>query len=198
MKIVGITGNSGAGKTTICKILKEKYSVYVIDADNVAKELSKKGTTYLKAIVDYFGKGIIDSKGELKRKELAKIIYEDNKKRKKLNELTFVYVVDEIKKNINGLNSVELVAIDAPLLFESELNQICDIVIGVIAKQHDKIERICSRDNVNSEIAKKRLNIQKNDTYIKEKSDYIIYNNADIQKLEQEIEKIMLNYIKNK
>ena len=147
---------------------------------------------YLKSIVEYFGNDIIDIKGELKRSKLADIIYNDNEKRNNLNKLTFNFVVKEIKKSINKLQDKELIVIDAPLLFESNLDQICDIVIGVIAKEEDKIQRICNRDNISKEIAKKRLNIQNNNEYIKEKADYIIYNLSSIEKLEEEIEKINL------
>ena len=192
MKIIGITGNSGAGKTTICSILQEKYLAYIIDSDKVAKKLTKKGTMYLNSIVEYFGIGILDNAGELKRKELAKIIYEDAEKRNALNNLTFTYVVKEIKENINKLTDKELIVIDAPLLYESSLDKICDIVIGVIAKEEDKINRICKRDNVEEEIAKKRLAIQLNDDYIKERADYIIINNCNLEELEDEIKKIGL------
>lgn len=192
MKIIGVAGNSGAGKTTVCNILKEKYAAHIIDADEIAKKLSKKGTMYLQSIVEYFGHDIIDNRGELKRKELANLIYENEEKRNGLNELTFNYVVREIKNNINKLKDKELIVIDAPLLFESNLDQVCDLVIGVIAKDESKIERICNRDNIDEDLAKKRLNIQKNNEYIKEKADYIIYNDASIKELEKEIEKIKL------
>lgn len=192
MKIIGITGSSGAGKTTICSILKEKYAAHIIDADEIAKRLSRKGTMYLQAIVGYFGDNIVDANGELKRKELANIIYENEEKRNMLNELTFNYVVQEIKENINKLKDKELIVVDAPLLFESNLDKICDMVIGVIATEEDKIERICNRDKISEQTAKKRLKIQKDDEFIKEKSDYIIYNESSIKKLEEEIEKIGL------
>ena len=192
MKIIGITGTSGAGKTTICTILEEKYDANIIDADKVAKKLTKKGTMYLNSIIEYFGIDILDNAGELKRKELASIIYDDDEKRNVLNSITFTYVVKEIKENINNLKNKELVVIDAPLLYESNLDKICDIVIGVIAKEEEKINRICKRDNISEEIAKKRLNIQLNDNYIKNKSDYIITNNGNMQELEKEIEKIKL------
>lgn len=191
MKIIGITGSSGAGKTTVCGILKQKYGAHIIDADAIAKKLAKKGNMYLEDIVKHFGKDIVDEQGELKRKELADIIYKDNEKRNMLNELTFNHVVNEIKNNIHNVKDKEIIVIDAPLLFESNLDKACDIVVGVIAKEKDKIERICNRDKINKETAKKRLNIQKDDNYIKDKSDYIIYNEGSIEKLEQEIEKIM-------
>lgn len=191
MKIIGVTGSSGAGKTTICTILEKKYLAHVIDADKVAKRLTKKGTMYLNSIVDYFGIGILDSTGELKRKELATIIYEDEEKRSALNNLTFTYVVNEIKENINKLQDRELIVIDAPLLYESNLDKICDLVIGVVAKEEDKIDRICLRDDISEEMAKKRLSIQLNDDYIKNRADYIIVNNGNIEELEDEIKKII-------
>ena len=191
MKIIGVTGSSGAGKTTICTILEKKYLAHIIDADKVAKRLTKKGTMYLNSIVDYFGIGILDSTGELKRKELATIIYEDEEKRSALNNLTFTYVVNEIKENINKLQDKELIVIDAPLLYESNLDKICDLVIGVVAKEEDKIDRICLRDDISEEMAKKRLSIQLNDDYIKNRADYIIINNGNIEELEEEIKKII-------
>lgn len=191
MKIIGVTGSSGAGKTTICTILEKKYLAHIIDADKVAKRLTKKGSMYLNSIVDYFGIGILDSTGELKRKELATIIYEDEEKRSALNNLTFTYVVNEIKENINKLQDKELIVIDAPLLYESNLDKICDLVIGVVAKEEDKIDRICLRDDISEEMAKKRLSIQLNDDYIKNRADYIIVNNGNIEELEEEIKKII-------
>lgn len=190
MKIIGVTGTSGSGKTTICKILEE-YSAYSIDADKVAKRLTKKGTMYLNSIVEYFGIDILDDVGELKRKELANIIYEDDVKREALNNLTFTYVVKEIKENINKIRDKELIVIDAPLLYESNLDKICDMVIGVIAKEEDKINRICKRDNISEEMAKKRLAIQLNDYYLKERVDYVITNNGNLEELEEEIKKIL-------
>lgn len=190
MKIIGITGSSGSGKTTISEILKNKYNAHIIDADEIAKKLSKKGTMYLSAIVKSFGNEIVTKEGELKRKELANLIYEDDEKRNRLNELTFLYVVEEIKANINKLKGKDLIVIDAPLLFEGKLDQVCDFVIGVIANEEDKIRRICERDNIDEEIAKKRLSIQMSNEFIKENADYVIVNDASITDLEAEIRKI--------
>lgn len=193
MKIIGITGRSGAGKTTLCEVFKDKYLAYIIDSDKIAKDLSKKGNQYLNAIVECFGIEILDKKGELKRKKLADIIYKDAKKRRELNNITFIYVVKEIKNIINNIKNKELIVIDAALLFESKLNEICDIVIGVIAEENEKIDRICKRDNVCKEIAQNRLNIQIKDEYLKENADYIVFNNMGITDLEKEIKKILKN-----
>ncbi len=91
MKIIGVTGTSGAGKTTLCEILNRQYGAYIIDADRIAKRLSKKGTMYLNAIVKCFGEDILNQEGELRRKELANLIYQDEEKRSQLNR-TYFYV----------------------------------------------------------------------------------------------------------
>lgn len=190
MKIVGITGSSGAGKTSVCSILKEKYHICVIDADEVARNLSQKGNNYLKAITKCFGKDILDENGELKRKELAKLIYEEEEKRNALNHLTFIYVVQEIKKQIDKLKDEPVVVIDAALLFESDLDKVCDFIIGLVAAKTDKIKRICKRDGISEEMARKRLAIQMPDEEMKKRVDYVIVNDGDTIRLEKEIEKI--------
>ena len=189
MKIIGVTGTSGAGKTTICILLKEKYDACIIDADEIARRLSKKGSIYLQSIVEYFGEEILDDDGELKRSELASLIYENDEKRQGLNRLTFMYVVQEIKNKINELVDKSLIVIDAPLLFESKLDQICDFVIGVTATEEKKIQRICERDHISDEMAKKRLAIQITEDEIQQKADFVIENNGDVEVLKRELEK---------
>ena len=174
MKIIGVTGSSGAGKDTLCEILENKYNAEIVDADKIARELSKKGTMYLQSIVESFGSGIVDRKGELNRKKLASIIYEDDKKREELNKLTFIYVVN------------------APLLFESNLDQVCDFVIAIIAERNVQIERIMKRDNIKADEAEKRLNMQNTDEFYIENADYIIHNKGDIKDIEKQLKDIKI------
>ena len=162
MKIIGITGSSGSGKTTLCAILNKRKNIKIIDADKVSRELVVPGNEYLKAIEDAFGKDILLEDGNLNRKKLANKIYSDDTARKTLNALTFRYVLEEINKRIKEINQdeIEYAIIDAPLLFEANLDQACDKVIVLVADEDLKIERICSRDNIDKETAKKRLKIQ--------------------------------------
>ena len=101
MKVIGVTGSSGAGKTTLSKILNEQADIKVIDADKVVKEMSVPGTEYLNAIKETFGKEVFYEDGSLNRKELARKIYNDNSSRENLNSLTFNYVVKEIISRLN-------------------------------------------------------------------------------------------------
>ena len=100
-----------------------------------------------------------------------------------------MYVVQEIKETIDALKE-DCIVIDAPLLFESKLDQICDFVIGMMAKEEEKIERICKRDGISKEMAKKRLNIQMNEEELKKRADYVIINDGNMETLEEEIKKV--------
>lgn len=194
MKIIGVTGSSGAGKSTICEILEQEYEVKIINADDVAKRLSKKGTRYISEITEKFGNDILDEHGELKRKKLAEIIYQDKKKRESLNQCTFKYIVKEIHRQIEKEKEVPTVIIDAPLLFESELNKICDVVIGIISKEELQIERIVARDNIDYEHAERRIRAQQSNEFYIKNCDEIIDNNNDITNIKRKVKIIAEKY----
>ena len=182
--IIGITGNSGTGKSEISKLLAEKINAKIINADEVVKELSENGNEYYEKIVELFGSSILNN-NKLNKPQMAKIIYNNKEKREELNKLTYKYVVEEIKKRAKNSEYKNLI-IDAPLLFESGLNKICNITIGVIANMDNKIQRICKRDNIDEETALARLKIQQEDKFYIQKSDYIIQNNEKINEINLE------------
>ncbi len=193
MNIIGITGSSGAGKTTLSKILNERKDVKIIDADKVVKEMSVPGCEYLEKIEDTFGQEVILEDGNLNRKLLADKIYNNNEALEKLNKLTFKYVIEEILNRIKELKETEIIIIDAPLLFESGLEKYCNYVIALIADKELKIERICQRDNIDEKVAKSRLNIQHEDSYYTEKADFVINNSRNCN-LKLEIEKLLKKF----
>lgn len=197
MKTIGITGSSGSGKTTLSKILNKRDDVKVIDADKVVRELSVPGTKYLSSIKETFGQEVFLEDGNLNRKRLAQKIYNDNSSREKLNTLTFHYVVNEIIERIKNINdeNIKFAIIDAPLLFESNLDKCCDFVIALVADFELKVRRICKRDNIDEETAKSRLNIQNEDSYYTEKSDFVIHNSENSD-LKAEIDKIFEEIIR--
>lgn len=207
--IIGITGNSGSGKTSISRLLGTVPSGHfaqsgtdlnaeIIDADKVVKEICVPGEDYFEEIVREFGRDILLDSGEINKKKFANVIFTDDKKRNAIDLLTFKYVVEEIKKRAN-LSKSQNVIIDAPLLIESGLNKICDIVISVIADESIKIKRICKRDNIEEKTAKERINAQaKNDFYIKN-SNLVIVNNddCDLEKQVRDIKEIIESKIIN-
>ncbi len=182
--VIGITGNSGTGKTEISKLLAKKIEAEIINADEVAKEMSKKGQEYYTEVIKIFGEDFVEENG-LNRKRIAEIIYKNSEQREALNKLTFTYVVDEIEKRVKNAKSKNII-IDAPLLFESNLDKICKITIAVLANEETKLKRISTRDKIDETIAQARINIQKNDEFYIEKADYIIKNNGQIDEINLE------------
>ena len=177
MKVIGITGSSGSGKSTITKILSEELEAKIINADEVVKQMQEKDSEYYRKIVDLFGANILQEDGSLNRKKIAEIIFRDENKKEKLDKLTFKYVVEEIRQQVEKAKE-EYIIIDAPLLIESGLNKICNIVIAVISKKQEQIKRICKRDNIEESIAKLRLEAQRDNEFYKTNADYIVENNG--------------------
>ena len=190
MKIIGITGNSGSGKSTISKMVQDKCNGIVIDADKIARNMACADSNYLKEIANVFGTDII-SNNKLDRKKMADIIFNDKIQKEKMDEITFKYVVNEIKLRINlAKEQYDCIILDVPLLFESKLNEICDYTIGVIAKEEDKICRICKRDNINREKAIQRINSQPSDEFYINNCDYII-NNSNIEEIRVKVNEML-------
>ena len=144
--------------------------------------MSMPGEVYYNEIIKIFGKEVLLENSEINKSKLAYIIFKSNEKRDILNLLTFKYIVDEIKTRANSSKS-KTVIIDAPLLIESKLDEICDIVISVIADEDIKLKRICIRDNIDENTALNRINAQpKNEFYIKNSNLVIINNNSNLEK----------------
>lgn len=144
------------------------------------------GEEYYNKIVSLFGKDILKEDLEIDRKKLSKIIFFDKDKKEKLDRLTNKYVVPKI---IEEASREEISVIDVPLLFESRLNESCDIVIGVIADKKICIERITKRDGIDKEIAAARIKNQFTEEFFKQKCDYCIFNENE-ESLEYQIKEI--------
>ena len=192
MKIIGITGNSGSGKSTISKLISKNYEAKIIDADKIAKEMTNNNGEYLQAIRQAFGNDVIKN-NELDRKKLADIVFLNRAEKEKLDGLTFEYVVEEIKKELETNQNLDYqyIILDVPLLFESKLDKLCDYTIGVIAPKTEKIKRICKRDKLSKEKALQRLNSQPNDEFFTKNCNTVI-NNENKEETIKMVNEIML------
>lgn len=179
MLIIGITGPTGAGKSSVCEFIKNNYNAEIIDADKVVKELQNdKQSSYYLAIREIFGSDVLDNNDFINRKTLAHIAFADINKKDKLNELTKRYVVSDIKERIQILRQTGLdyIIVDAPTLIENGMQSMFDKIIAVIAKKEDRLKRICKRDDISEEYATLRMQAQKGNEFYTKYADFVITN----------------------
>ncbi|MGN0618920.1 MAG: dephospho-CoA kinase [Ruminiclostridium sp.] len=186
--IVGLTGMSGAGKTTACNAFREA-GFAVIDCDRAAREVVEKGRPALKEIVSAFSPEILNSDGTLNRRMLGNIIFSDSEKRQLLNGIIYPYISYTIISEICGFLSggEKRILVDAPTLFESGTDSLCDLVVSVVADEKLCLSRIMFRDSLTDEQAKNRLSSQYPPDFYREKSAYCVENSGTQEQLREKI-----------
>ena len=180
MKIIGLCGSSGSGKGYV-SMLFTKYGVMSIDTDRVYRETTtKKGSECLMELTTEFGSSILTEDGELYRPKLAEIVFSDKEKLDKLNKITHKHIKKDTLALLDQYKSegVRAVIIDAPVLFESGFDKMCDFTICVTSPIERKIDRIMTRDQITREQALARLNSQKSDSELIKLSTYQIDNSG--------------------
>ena len=196
MIIIGLCGNSGSGKGTVCKSFL-KYGIPSVDADLVYRELTSSDSPLLNELAQKFGNEILNSDGSFNRKALANIVFSDKsgKLLSDLNKITHSRVIAEAEKRMDKFREEgkKAVIFDAPLLFESGFDKKCDILIAVTASKEEKIRRIIQRDGIDYETAEKRLNSQYSEEFLKSNADYVIDNIGDTSDIEFSVKKIINN-----
>lgn len=188
-KIIGLTGNIASGKSVVSTYLIEK-GFMVIDADLVSREVVKKNTEGLSKVILEFGDDVLLSNGELDRKALAKIVFNDKEELNKLNLLLHPLIRKEILNKISK-SEEKMIFIDAALLYETELDKITDEVWFVSSNIENQIKRLMGRDNLTKEEALSRILIQEDQNEKMEKSKYVLENNGSIDDLINQIDVII-------
>ena len=195
MKVIGLTGGTGSGKSIVCTQLK-KRNAYIIDADKIAHDIIKKGQPAYEKIVSYFGEEILDEESNIVRKKLGAIVFSDKEKLDFLNKCTHQYISEKINSFIQTIkkcpNKYQYIILDAPLLIESNLTSICDEIWVVYAKEEDRLKRIMQRDNITYEQAKNRILSQKRWEEYKKYADIIIDNSRDLKFLENQLNTLFM------
>ena len=192
IKIVGITGPSGSGKSLLSKYITEA-GIPCIDADEVYHSMLTPPSKCLDAIAKTFGDRVIASNGSLDRAALSEIVFSEAKNLERLNDTVLPLVIENIKSIISELeaSSHTVVAVDAPTLIESGFHKECDLVVSIIAPIETRAERIRSRDNISDVRVMARLSAQKDDSFYTELSDVAILNDSDEAHLEREAKSLI-------
>lgn len=190
--IIGLTGGIATGKSTVSNILK-KLNIKVIDADKIAHNVLKYGDVR-EQIKDSFGNKVTNEHGEIDRKQLGKIVFEDNEKLRKLESITHPKIFEIIDYKLKKTEA-ELVVLDAPLLFETSLDEKVDETWVVYASKEIQIKRLKKRDNLKKEEALDRINAQIDLNKKVKKADVVIKNEGSLKELENKVKKLIKNRI---
>lgn len=178
--VVGLTGQSGAGKTMVSDVFKrEGFSI--IDCDKVARNVTSDGSECNIALSKFFPT-CFDEKYKLDRKALANIVFNDKQKLKTLDDVIFPFITRDIENIIKEYvnNNQKYILLDAPTLFEAGIDKLCDFIVSCVADENVRTERIKERDNISIEQIQSRFSSQKSEKFFYDSSDYIIKNNGDI------------------
>lgn len=171
--ILGITGGTGCGKTTLLTAIEEAGGL-VLDCDAIYHDLLTRDTGLLTAIGTRFP-GTVEN-GALQRKKLGSIVFADEQALLDLNAITHSAIKAEVLRRLEAKPT--LAAIDAIALFEGGLAQLCDVTVAVTAPEEDRIQRLMLRDSISEDYARKRIAAQHDEDWFRQRCDYILENNS--------------------
>lgn len=191
-KIIGLTGQTGAGKTTVAKLFEEN-GFTIIDADQISRQVTAAGSACLDEIAAEFGNDLILANGELDRRALGDIVFRDPKKLHRLEAITYPRITQAMEHQITvtAREGQKWILLDAPTLYESGANQFCDVVVGVTAPETVRKKRIMARDHLSESSAAARIQAQHDEEYYRSKVDYLIDNSLSQDLLTKQVTEII-------
>lgn len=184
--VIGLTGPTGAGKSSVTAVAEE-LGFKVVDCDILARKAVEKGSAGHGALVIAFGSEILNCDGEINRKKLAEIAFSTPQNTELLNKTLLPHIMMLVREEITG----DRVLLDAPTLFESGADSLCDEVIAVISDQKTRLARIMARDNIDADAALLRINAGKSDEFYIEKTNNIVYNDCELSVFNLKIQKLI-------
>ena len=188
LRVFGLTGGIGSGKSTVAALLREQ-GVPVVDADELAREAVAPGTAGLNEVVAAFGPEVLDASGALDRKRLGALVFADPEARKRLNSITHPIVRRLSQERFAALDrqGVELAAYDVPLLFEVGLDQALRPIVVVSASEATQVARITRRDGLSEADARARIAAQLPLAAKRARADHVIENDGSAAELAQQL-----------
>ena len=192
MSVYGLTGGIGAGKSTVANMFQES-GIPVVLADDVGREVAYKGSDGLAEIIRSFGPEVLDSNGELDRRKLGTLIFNDPDRRRELEAILHPRVRDQSRELFSQLEQAgnQIVVYESALLYETQRHTEMRGVILVTASEEQRIARVRSRDGSEEEAVRQRIKAQMDDEEKRGLADYIIENNGDLQVLRREVDSLI-------
>ncbi|HYK51923.1 MAG TPA: dephospho-CoA kinase [Candidatus Eremiobacteraceae bacterium] len=187
--IVGLTGGIGAGKSAVAKLLAQRGAT-IVDTDVIAREVVEPPSPVLDTIAKEFGPSVIGPSGALDREALGAIVFNDEDRRRRLNEITHPEILKRVLARIGGYPPSAVVVVVVPLLFESGFDRNCNAVIAVTAPEAARVARVMRRDGMSEPDVRARMRVQFAESGYEGKATWILRNDRDEAALEAEVEKL--------
>ena len=193
MLVVGLTGGIVSGKTTVARMFKE-LGAKIIDADIIAREIVQPNKKAWTKIVENFGEEILKENQEINRKKLGSIVFSNQTKLNLLNKITHPVIIENIKLHLSQIrqqatrdNEDVTCIIDAPLLFEAQLEKLMDKTIVVYISEKEQLIRLLKRDGISTEEAYKRIRVQMPLKVKTNLADYVIDNSLSPENTKKQV-----------
>lgn len=195
LPIIGLTGITGSGTSTVAAILAERGG-YVVHADKLAHDAMAKSEPAYAEIVKIFGRGILNDNGSINRRALGEKVFGNKEQLAKLEKIIHPRVIERTRSLIKKISKEEAGAytfavIDAPLLIESNMNTMCDSIWLITAPDQTRIDRIMARDSIDETAAKRRLSSRNSEEVIREFAHIVIENGGSPIGLRSKIETVL-------
>jgi dephospho-CoA kinase len=188
MRVFGLTGNIGSGKSAVAAMLREA-GIPVLDADRISREVTAPGGRAYDAVVHAFGRGIVQQDGTIDRKRLGEIVFVDPASRERLERITHPAIFEGMKEAIAGLERKghRAAVVEATLIHESGRMGFFEAVISVMCDRETAIFRLAARDGMSRSQAEARLRAQMDADRKAGASDYVIDNSGDIESTRRQV-----------
>lgn len=185
MRVIGLTGIMGAGKSTVIDILK-KHQIPVLDCDKMNHQLLKKGEKGYLAITQQFGYDFLAKDETIDMKKMSSFMFENTQQKQQVESLLHPLILSEVKAQIHSLTT-KVVVVEVPLLFEVGWEHVFDEIWVVACDQEILLQRLQQYRNIMEKEAKLRISYQLPQQVKIDKADYVLYNNTDKADLEKQI-----------
>jgi len=180
--IVGLTGGIGSGKSTVAAMLAQHGAV-IIDTDAIAREVVQPPSPVLEAIGACFGPDVMNADGTLNRTALGRLVFRDDAQRQKLNALTHPAILKRVLALVGQQPANAVVVVVVPLLYESNFEKNCQVVVAVVAAPESRRRRLTARDRLSPAEIEARMRTQLSDADYEKRSAIILRNDGDVAQL---------------
>lgn len=192
MKIIGITGRSGCGKSSVTKLISAN-GYPCIDADAVAREALEPGSPCIKQLQNVFGSDIVDESGTVRRRLLADRAFATPEGTAQLTAITHPEILRRIDLYLENArnNSAHLAFVDGAVIVGTPFAERCDLLVVITAPYEESVARICARDGISPEMARRRLDAQTPEQVLLEHADYVLENNDTPVRLQERAQDLL-------